>query len=138
MKKTVGLLTVVCSLLVAGCVSTPPFDQYAYQTAVDLKVDSLMLMSRAGEAYTNYVTEADALQLRLHKAYEYAKGKPGNDETVAQWAKMMNTNDNLFAGFIVHWEHKEQIKPAMINNAKSGVSDAYDAIIDLEAKKLEK
>jgi hypothetical protein len=138
MKKAVGLLAVIYSLLITGCISTAPFDQEAYQTAVDLKVDSLRLMDQASESYTNHTAEADSLMLRVHKAYEYAKGKPGNDETVAQWAKMMDPKDKLMAGFIADWEAKGQIKKSMIDNKKPMMAEAYDTIIDLESAKLKK
>lgn len=135
MKK---ILISLVGLLLAGCVSTALFDQRAYETTIDLKVDSLVLVERSIEHYTNHVAVAEALLIRIRKAHEYAKGKPNNDETVAQWSLMADPDRKLMAGFIKRWESKGEMKAIMVENIKPGIAEAYDTIIDLEAAKLEK
>jgi hypothetical protein len=132
-----NILIGLVGLILAGCVTTAPFDQRAYETTIDLKIDSLVLIEQSSEHYTNHVAEAEALQIRIRKAHEYAKGKPDNDETVAQWALMADPDKNLMAGFMKRWESKGQMKPLMVENIKPGIAEAYDAIIELEAAKLE-
>lgn len=132
-------LMVVCmGLMLTGCVSTAPFDQHAYETAVDLKVDSLALVDEANEPYKNHGAEAQSILRRIRKAGEYAKWKPHNDETVAQWSRMANPKAHLMAGFIARWKSKGSIKPVMIANIKPGIAAAYNAIIELEAAKIRK
>jgi len=41
------------------------------------------------------------------------------------------------AGFVKRWEAKGQMKAVMVENIKPGIAEAYDAIIELEAAKLE-
>lgn len=125
-------------LLLVGCVTTDPFDQRAYETTIDLKVDSLVLVERSTDHYTNHVAEAEALLIRIRKAHEYAKGKPDNDETVAQWSLMADPNRKLMTGFVKRWESKGKMKASMVENIKPGIAEAYDTIIELEAAKLEK
>lgn len=132
-----GLLIALAGILLSGCVSTAPFDQRAYETAIDLKVDSLVLIEQSTEQYPNHVVEAGALLIQIRKAYEYAKGKPYNDETVEQWKRMADPSKNLMAGFIKRWESKGKMKAIMADNIKPGIAEAYDAIIELEAAKLE-
>ena len=136
MTKKLGILSTIVSLLLAGCVTTARFDQRAYETAVDLKVDSLVLVEQSVDHYTNHVAECDTVLLRVRKAHEYAKFKPNNEESVAQWALMGDPNKNLLAGFVKRWEKKGRMKPVMVENIKPGIAEAYDAIIELEAAKL--
>ena len=135
MKTLLGLFA---GLLLAGCTTTAPFDQRAYETAIDLKVDSLVLIEQSVGHYTNHVADAETLLIRIRKAHEYAKGKPNNDETGAQWALMADPDRKLMGGFIKRWESKGQMKPIMVKNIKPSIAEAYDAIIELEAAKLEK
>jgi hypothetical protein len=130
------LLSLVC-LLLAGCVTTAPFDQRAYENTIDLKVDSLVLVEQSVEPFTNHVSEAESLLIRIRKAHEYAKGKPDNEETVAQWALMADPDKNLMAGFIKRWKLKGKMKLIMVDDIKPGIAEAYDTIIELEAAKLE-
>lgn len=124
-------------LLLTGCIQTSRFDQRAYETAIELKVDSLVLIEQSIDHYTNHVSEAESLLIRIRKAHEYANGKPNNDEAVAQWALMVDPDKKLIAGFVKRWESKGKMKSIMIENIKPGISEAYDAIIGLEAAKLE-
>jgi outer membrane murein-binding lipoprotein Lpp len=138
MKRTVGLLAVICSLLVAGCISTAPFDQRAYETAVDLKVDSLVLVEQSVEPYTNHVKEAQTILLRVRKAQEYAKGIPDNDKTVAQWALVADPEGGGIAGYIKDWKEVGQFEEFEVDESKAMIESQFDAIIRLESAKLKK
>ena len=139
MIKGIGKLLGIFAglLLLTACVSTAPFDQRAYETAIDLKVDSLVLIEQSSEHYTSHIVEAEALLIQIRKAHEYAKGKPNNTETVAQWELMADRDKNLMGGFIKRWESKGKMKTIMTENIKPGIAEAYDTIIELEAAKLE-
>jgi hypothetical protein len=50
---------------------------------------------------------------------------------------MADPDKNLMAGFIKRWEEKGQMKEIMVKNIKPNIAEAYDAIIELEAAKLE-
>lgn len=136
MKKTVNILTLICSLLVAGCVSTARFDQRAYETAVGLKVDSLVLVEQSVEPYTNYVAEARSILVRVRKAQEYAKGIPNNEKTVAQWALVADPEGGGIVGYISDWKEAGAFAEFEVEESLSMITAQFDAIIALEGAKL--
>lgn len=137
MKRVAGLLA-VAGLLLSGCVTTARFDQRAYETAVDLKVDSLVLIEQSVDHYTNHVAECDAVLLRVRKAHEYAKGIPNNDKTVLLWAKLNDPEQGSLAGYIADWKAAGMFGAFEVEESVPMIGTQFDAIIELEAAKLEK
>jgi len=80
LKKWIWVFPLVA--LLSGCVHTARFDQRAYETAIDLKVDALVLAEQSVEPYTNHASSAESIVVRVRKAHEYAKGIPDNGTTV--------------------------------------------------------
>jgi hypothetical protein len=119
-----------------SCVSIAPFSEAAYQQAVRLKVESLDLMSRATDVYSNHTAEIDSLKLGLKIAYEYAKGRPDNEITTKQWEIMINPDRNLIGGFLRIWKEDLILSPVFINEAQGVIGDAFDSIIGLESGKI--
>jgi len=112
------------------------FSPVAYEQATSLKVDSLSLMNKATEPYENYEEDVQALLNRIEKAYEYAKGRPNNEYTTAQWEIMKAPDRNLLGGFMYRWKKQEKLNQVFIDEAKHIISDAYDTIIGLESHKI--
>ena len=137
MKKKLGIFSAVV-LLLAGCVTTARFDQRAYETAVDLKVDSLVLVEQSVDHYTNHVAECEAVLLRVRKAHEYAKGIPNNDKTALLWAKLNDPEQGSLAGYVADWKAAGMFGDFEVEESIPLLGTQFDAIIELEAAKLKK
>lgn len=122
-------------ILLAGCSTIAPFSQRAYEQATSLKVDALATMDKAAGPYASQKQSVDALKLNIEKAYEYAKGRPQNEETTGQWAIIKDPSRNSLGGFLKRWEDKSTLGEAFIQEAKGVVSDGFDSVIELESGK---
>jgi outer membrane murein-binding lipoprotein Lpp len=129
----------ICSLLLllgAGCSTIATYDQSAYAQAVNAKVDSLALMSKATGSYSGHASEVAALNLELEKAYEYEVGRPLNGDTVAEWQKILNPDGDLLGGFLRDWKADGPVLPAQITQKKKQIGKAFDTIIQTESGKI--
>jgi hypothetical protein len=118
--------------LAGGCASSvAEYDRVAYQQAVSLKVESLALMDKAVEPYSNHQASVDALLLNLEKAYEYDKGRPKNEVVTRQWEILKDPNRRLLGYFLQRWRDEKQLSEAYVVGQKKSVSLAYDQIIGL-------
>ncbi len=130
-----NLTLVGLAALVFACVSIAPFSLRAYEQATSLKVDALLLMDRATEPFAAHAKDVAALKRDLEKAYEYAKGRPKNEESTRQWAILIDAERNLLGGFLKRWQDKSTLSPVLIEEAKALVADGFDAVIELESGK---
>ena len=112
------------------------FSLIAYEQATSLKVDALALMDKATGSYGDHEQDVAMLNLRLAKAYEFAKGRVKNEISAHQWEILLDPNRNLFGGFLTRWKDKSTLSPTFIRDAKGLVADAFDTIIGLEGGKL--
>ena len=139
MKKRLEVLTVVFGvLLLVGCVTTARFDQRAYEMTIDLKVDSLVLVEQSVGHYTNHVAACEAVLLRVRKAHEYAKGIPNNDKTILLWATLNDPEQGSLAGTIADWKAAGMFSGFEVEESVPLIGTQFDAIIELEAAKLQK
>jgi hypothetical protein len=111
------------------------YNEQAYQQAVSLKVESLALMDKATTPYENHENEITDLKQELNKAYEYAKGRPNNQENTSQWELIKDPDRNLLGGFLHRWEQEGTLSAGFIEEAKDLVGDAFTKIIELESGK---
>ncbi len=130
--KRFALLTFI---IITGCSTSAIFNQKAYELDVNIKVDALSLMDKADENYINYSGEADKLKINIEKAYQYAKGLPGNDETISQWEIIKNPEENSIISFLNMWKAKDKLNRSFIENAKNEISKQFDQVIELESGK---
>ena len=121
--------------LLASCTSISPFSAKAYEQATSLKAEALIIMDKATQPFSDNKQTAEALQLNLEKAYEYAKGIPKNAETTNQWAIIKDPARNSLGGFLKRWEKDQTLSKGFIQEAKGLVSDGFDSIIELESGK---
>ncbi len=133
-KQILLLLTV--SLYLFACSNISEFSQYAYQQAVNLKVESLDLISNADQPFEDYAEEVYSLKLELSKAVEFAKGRPDNEISTKQWEVLTDENRNLLGGFLKRWQDEDTLSSMFIDEAKQIISDAFDTIIGLESGKI--
>jgi hypothetical protein len=129
----IGSLVLVSLFL--GCISVSNYSETAYEYAVSLKVESLRLMDKATEPYADHQAAVESLLVRLDKAYEYAEGKPKNEESAGQWKILIDPNRNLLGGFLKRWREQAQLTQIYITEAKGLVADAFDSISALESGK---
>lgn len=123
-------------LLILSCTSISFYSEKAYEQATSLKVESLAVVDLATEDISDHQSEVGELKMKLLKAYEYAKGRPRNEISAAQWQKLIDPNRNLLGGFLKRWEEQSKLSKVFVEEAKALVSDAFDTIIDLESGKI--
>ena len=114
------------------------FDPIALENARSLKNQALDLIEKADHPCEQHQQEIHALVTKLELAYQYAKEKPKNTLSAKQWEILKDPEKNLLGGFIKHWQEKNQLSSAYIEEAKKLVADAFDTIIVLESQKRKK
>jgi hypothetical protein len=129
----IGVLVAGASACSAGI---SPYSAAAYQQATSLRAEALSVMGKATEPYAEHEQEAQALQLEVEKAYEFARGRPNNEISTKQWEILMDPGRNLLGGFLKRWKEESTLSAAFIVRAKDLVGDAFDTIIGLESGKI--
>lgn len=137
-KKTYYLIFIITLVtIVASCSSISVFSPEAYKQAVELKVESIELMSNASIPYEDFEDEVNYLETELSKAYEYSKGRPNNEISTRQWEILNNPDGNLLGGFLKRWENEGTLSQMFVTEMQILVSDAFDTIIGLESGKID-
>ena len=131
-RAFIPLLFVILTALQA-CVTTAPFDQYAYATAA--KVEAMDLISNATVPYSDFAAKAKDMELKLQKIYEYEKNRPKNGITVKMWELMLNPDKRLYAGFIKRWQAESKLSKTFVEEAGKLIASGFDKIAELESKK---
>ena len=131
-----GSIPIIIFVLLS-CSSISVFSPEAYKQAVDLKVESLNLMSSATMPFADYKEEVLYLTTELDKAFEFSKGRPDNEISTEQWEILIDQEGNLLGGFLKRWETEGTLSEMFISEMQLLVSDAFDAIIGLESGKID-
>jgi len=131
------ILFSLISLLLISCSTISVFSPEAYKQAVDLKVESVNLMSFATMPYDEFSDEVEFLKTELNKAYEYAKGRPNNEISTKQWEILINPDGNLLGGFLKRWKADSTLSQMFVAEMQILVADAFDTIIGLESGKID-
>ncbi len=137
LKKHMGVALLSAAILLTSCnaIKTAIFDQYSYQQAISLKVESTELLDGASSAYSLHQTEANDLLKEVTKMVEYEKNKENNNITHQMWELLGDADRNLLAGLLKRWEEQGQLSPVFLEQAVPQVEEAFDLIIKFEAKK---
>ncbi len=127
------LLLVVVTFLLVSCQSlkTAVYDQYSYQQAISLKVESDAIIDQATTSFSDHENPVATLRMDLKKLVEYEKNKPNNSISYAMLQLMANEDRNLLAGFLKRWEDEEQLSKTFTNEAKAQIMKAFDLIIHI-------
>jgi hypothetical protein len=136
-KIHAAILILTLGFVISSCSSISIFSPEAYKQAVDLKVESINLMSFATMPYTDFEDDIDFLDTELSKAYEFSKGRPDNEISTKQWEILINPDENLLGGFLKRWEEKGTLSQMFVTEMQTLVSDAFDTIIGLESGKID-
>ena len=134
LKSNVFFIGLAFSL--CGCSTISPFSPNAYEQATSLKVEALTLMEKANQPYPDQKVSVEAVQMSVEKAYEYAKWRPKNQDSISQWEVIRDPSKNSLGGFLNRWKQKTTLDSEFIQEAKSLVSDGFDTVIHLESGKL--
>ena len=131
------LLVVFVTFLMVSCQSlkTAVYDQYSYQQAISLKVESDALIDKATNVFSDHEEAVTTLRLELKKLVEYEKNKPNNSISYAMLQLMANEDRSLLAGFLKRWRDEEQLSQTFTTEAKAQIMEAFDLIIKYEADK---
>jgi len=136
-KLKTFLSALTLSLTIWSCASISVFSPEAYKQAVDLKVESLELMSLATMPFADVEENVTYLKTELKKAYEFALGRPNNEISAEQWEILIKEDGNLLGGFLKRWETEGTLSEMFVIEMQILVSDAFDTIIGLESGKID-
>lgn len=136
-KTQSALLVLSLIILFWSCSTISVFSPEAYKQAVDLKVESLEVISFATMPYSDYKEEVEDLKTELNKAYEFSKGRPKNEISTKQWETLINPDGNLLGGFLKRWKEEENLSQMFVTEMQILVGDAFDTIIGLESGKID-
>jgi len=135
-RRTFTRSLLLACLLMAACNTIATYDQAAYEHATSAKVDTLALMDKATDSYSSHAKEVEALNLTLQKAYEYDKGRPLDQITIALWDKLLDPNRDLLGGFLREWKDEGPLLPKYVQRKKAQVGEGFDIIVGLESGKI--
>jgi len=136
-KTQPAVLVLSLIILFWSCSTISVFSPEAYKQAVDLKVESLEVISFATMPYSDYKEEVEDLKTELNKAYEFSKGRPKNETSTKQWEILINPDGNLLGGFLKKWKEEENLSQMFVTEMQILVGDAFDTIIGLESGKID-
>jgi hypothetical protein len=129
-------IALCCFSLATACSTIATYDQVAYEHATNAKVDTLALMDKATGSYIGHAKEIEGLKLELDKAYEYDRGRPLNQETIAQWEILRDPNRDSVGGFLKEWKESGTLLPVYVTRKKAQIGLQFDTIIQLESGKI--
>jgi hypothetical protein len=130
-----SILLLSCPFL-AACSTISTYDQAAYEHATAVKVDTLVVMSKATESYASHQREIAEVQIALDKAYEYDRNRPLNDITIKMWDKLRDPQRDLLGGFLREWKEDGPLLPKYVQHKKQQIGEGFDTIIQLESGKM--
>ncbi|MDQ7084134.1 MAG: hypothetical protein Q9M36_04030 [Sulfurovum sp.] len=137
-KSWIKLSAIILTLLLLGCTSIAPFNQIAYEKATSVKARSMLLMSKATQPYTTHKDEIAILLLEAQQGYEYAKGRPKNQQSSAQWAIILSPQRHSLGGFLHKWKLEKTLSSFYIQEAQKLIGRHFDYISSLESGKINK
>lgn len=124
-------------ILLSGCANLMSnFDQNSYVAALELKTESLSLISKADDKASAHVSEIDYLKAKLNSqvAYQEGKGKP-NRISAAQWRLLVSEDKDLLGRFLKDWQSEKPMSKFYRDEKILQIGEAFDEIIKLEAAK---
>lgn len=136
LRSLFAALLVIAATTLGACSPTiSEFNARAYEQATSLKVESLALMERGTEPYTEHVSAVDELRTELRKAHEFAQGRPNNEISARQWEILIDPDRDLLGGFLRDWEEQSSFSEVFVEEKKTQIARAFDTIIELESGK---
>lgn len=150
MNKRYFVLTlriVFLSLILSSCIKPiAEFNQQAYDNAFDLKYDTLQLIDKAVDPYSQHKAEIEKINKKMHRVKEYSMWIPNNKFTTDQWElliKPQSEDGKLYGNFLDLWKNykiegvESGLSPTYIKAVKKNIEFAFNMIICLEVNKKE-
>jgi hypothetical protein len=131
----VVLLALLSSLLLASCAYVPPFNQYSWEETTRLKAESLALIESARESNRLHEERAQAVLASVQRAYADANLRYQNQESMRQWAILLDPEQPSLAGGIRLWKANDTLSKATIAEFRKLVAGNFDEFSKLEGKK---
>jgi hypothetical protein len=122
-------------LLLGACAYVPPFNQYSWDETARLKAESLDLIQSAQESNKLHEERVQAVLASVHRAYVDANLRYQNQESMRQWAILLDPKQPSLAGGIRLWQANDTLSKATIAEFKKLVAMNFDQISKLEGKK---
>ncbi len=124
-------------LVLVSCSATQmaPYDQYAYQKSIEVKVSASKLMDQAVQPYEDHKSEVEGLLLEIEKMKLYEQNRPNNGISLRMWQLLSDENKFLLAGLIKKWRDENQLSKTFIKEAKAQITEAMDILIRFEGSK---
>jgi hypothetical protein len=129
-----GLAVAGLLLLLTGC-GTATFDPGEYQTAVQLKYETLSLLDRTGERYAARKTDAETLQSKYAAASDSAAKHTGREQIIEMWQAIRDPLGGSAGTVLQTWKDSGPLKPAVRAERKRQIAAHFDRLICLEASK---
>lgn len=120
-------------LALAGC-GTAGFDAVSYQSAVQLKYETMSLLDNSTSRYPGFKKDADALLLKYSEAAEASARAPGNDAITEIWQAIKDPRGGSAGAAIELWK-KAPLRPGARAERKRQVAQHFDRLICLESAK---
>jgi hypothetical protein len=127
-------LAVFGLLILAGC-GTVGFDPAAYQSAVQLKYETLTLVDQSSGRYAPNKAAAEALMRKYADAAETMSKSAGNTSVAQQWAAIRDPRGASAGNLLEIWKVKGPLRPGQRVEKKRAIAQHFDHLICLESSK---
>ncbi len=117
----------------AAC-STAGFDPAGYQSAVQLKYETMSLLDNSSAPYRVHQAAANSLQAKYTAAAENAGKNAGNESIAQQWAAIRDPRGASAGGVIEQWK-KAPLRPGQRAEKKRAIAAHFDRLICLEGSR---
>ncbi|MDD5088390.1 MAG: hypothetical protein PHI18_06300 [bacterium] len=132
------LLPILLVIGLAGCCwlqAIAHYDEVAYTTAGEIKAQSLALVERATEPYSEHAAEVTSLKADIDETLSYERQRCKNKLTVQQWEIIANPNGHSLGGLLQRWEKEGSLDSTFISLAATEISKHFDEVLSLETAK---
>lgn len=129
------VLAILLAFLFGGCAIVPPFNQYSFNETARLKREALALLKEAEESSKLHEDEAARVMAGVNRAFEDAKLRDMNGESMGYWTILLDPDLPSLAGGIRLWRANDTLSKATIVEFRRLVAENFDAISKLEGNK---
>lgn len=124
-------------IILSGCANlVSNFDQNTYDSASNLKVESMALAAKADQPVIYHTQEISQLQAKLtaQLAYEEGKGK-SNKISYEQWKILVSPDNYLLGALLKEWSEGKPLSTPYVKEKTEQIGKAFDEILKLEGAK---
>jgi hypothetical protein len=138
-----GIAFALMALVLGACAGIPgigtpasaPFDQQAYQNAVNVRAQALVLIDRAGERYATHRVAVEALMVEIDRAYSHAQSRPNNQIATQAWEVIRNPQGGSLANYLLRWRERGVLAAGVRTERRAQIAAHLDYVVCIEANK---